>query len=67
LPEEIAEAVNKQKRADHEQREELKRRDAIAVHQRAIEAEDYERNLKLAKERYTLLMRQLKEEENAEK
>lgn len=67
LPEDVAEAVNKQKRADHEQREELKRRDAIAVHQRAIEAEDYERNLKLAKERHNLLMRQLKEEEHAEK
>jgi len=67
LPEEVAEAVNKQKRADHEQREELRRRDAVAAHQRAIEAVDFERNLKLTRERHNLLMRQLKEEEDTEK
>jgi hypothetical protein len=67
LPADVAEAVNKQKRADHEQREDLKRRVEIAAQQRAIELENYERSLKLAKERHVLLMWQLKEQENAQK
>ena len=67
LPDDIAAAVEKQKRADHELQEEIKRRNAVAEHQRKIEAEDYARNLSLAKQRHTLLMKQLKEQEASER
>jgi hypothetical protein len=67
LPDDIAAAVDKQKRADHEFQEEIKRRNAVAEHQRRIEAEDYQRNLTLAKERHTMLMKQLKEQEASER
>ncbi|CZR55931.1 uncharacterized protein PAC_05819 [Phialocephala subalpina] len=67
LPEAVAEAVNKQKRADHEQREELKRRNQIAAHQRAIEAENYDRHIRAEKEKHNLFLRQLKEQETTEK
>jgi hypothetical protein len=67
LPEDVADAVNKQKRADHEQREELKRRDEIAAHQRAIEAEDFELNAIRARERHEVLIQQLEQQEGVEK
>jgi hypothetical protein len=67
LPEEIEEAVNKKKRADYEQREELKRRNEAVAHKKAIEAEEHERNQRLLKERHRLLMEQLKEQEEMEK
>jgi len=67
LPDEVFDAVNKQKRADHEQREELKRLEAITARRRSIEAEDWERNIRNTKEKHSLLMRQVKEQENTDK
>lgn len=67
LPEEVQEAVNKKKRADHEQQEELKRRNEAVAHKKAVEAEEHQRNQKLLKERHKLLMEQLKEQEEMEK
>jgi hypothetical protein len=67
LPDEVFDAVNKQKRADHEQREELKRLEAITARRRSIEAEDWERTIRNTKEKHSLLMRQVKEQENTDK
>jgi hypothetical protein len=67
LPEEIAAAVSKQVRLDHEHNEELKRLNAIAAHQRFIEDEDNRRSLAMAQEKHTLAMKQVAEQENAER
>ncbi|KUJ18859.1 uncharacterized protein LY89DRAFT_683707 [Mollisia scopiformis] len=67
LPEEVAEAVNKQKRADHEQREELKRREEVAARQRALDDVDHVRNQASLREKHQLTMRQLKEQEDTER
>jgi hypothetical protein len=63
LPEEVAAAVNKQKRADHEKREELKRREEVAAKQREIDAEDHRRNQELSRQKHELQIRQTKEQE----
>ena len=66
LPEDIAFAVDKQNRADHEHAEEIKRQKDLAARKRAIEAEDYQRQLATDKERHNLLMRQQREQESNE-
>lgn len=67
LPEEVEVAVNKQKRADHDHREAMKRRAEVAAHQKVVEAEEHERNQIPMKDRHRLLMEQLKEQEKNEK
>jgi hypothetical protein len=67
LPEDIAFAVDKQKRADHEHAEAIKRQNELAARKRAIEAEDYQRKLAKDKERHDLLMRQQRAQEENEK
>lgn len=66
LPDEVAEAVNKQKRADHEQREELKRREETATKQRALDDAEHARNQELVRQQHQLLLRQLAEQEEIE-
>lgn len=67
LPPDIAHAVEKQKRADHEHSEDLKRQAELAARNRAIEAEDCKRKLATDKERHDLLARQRREQEDNEK
>ena len=67
LPEDIALAVDKQRRADHEHSEALKRQADLASRSRIIEAEDHKRKLTTDKEKHDLLMRQQREQEDGEK
>jgi len=67
LPDDIALAVDKQNRADHAHAEEIKRQKEIAERKRAIEAEDYERQIATDKERHELIMRQQREQEASER
>lgn len=67
LPEAIALAVEKQKRADFEHDEDLKRQADIAARDRAIKAEDDKRRAAVDKERHDTLMRQQRDREDSEK
>ena len=65
LPEDIALAVDKQNRADHEHSEAKRRQDEIFARQRKAEAEDYQRRQQKDKERHDNLIRQQREQEAA--
>jgi Ankyrin repeats (3 copies) len=67
LPEDIAFAVDKQKRADHEHSEAIKRQKDLVARQRATDAEDYQRRTATDKERHEQLMRAQREREDGEK
>lgn len=67
LPEEIAAAVDKKKRADYAHDEAIKHQTELASRQRAIQAEDYQRKLTRDKERHDLIMRQQREQEEGDK
>jgi hypothetical protein len=65
LPEDVALAVDKQKRADHEHAEAKRRQDEMFARQRTAEAEDYQRRQQKDKERHDNLLRQQREQEAA--
>lgn len=67
LPEAIAFAVDKQKRADHEHSEAVKRQKDLVARQRATDAEDHHRRTAADKERHERLMRAQREREEDEK
>lgn len=67
LPEEIAQAVEKQNRADHEHDESIKRQQDLSARQRALEAEDHERRLRADRERHALLQQQQRTRDEAER
>jgi len=66
LPDEIALAVEKQNRANHEHREAIKRQQDLSARKRALEAEDHERRLTTDRERHELLLRQQHSREETE-
>jgi hypothetical protein len=67
IPEDIAFAVHKQKRADHDHQEAIKRQRDLAERKRVIEAEDHQRRIAVDKERHEAIMRQQREQEEDEK
>jgi hypothetical protein len=67
LPEDIALAVDKQKREDYEHAQAVTRQQDLAARNRAIEAENYQRKLASDKERHKLIIAQHNKQEQSER